>query len=55
MSSADAKSLSVLLFGAGFFRHREQGSHPAWRRAVPGTLTRVSTMLDLLFRSVFTI
>lgn len=27
---------------------------PSWRRTVLGTLTRVSTMLDLLFRSVFT-
>lgn len=54
MSIVGAKSLSVLLSDAGFFRHRELGSRPAWGRTVLGTLTRVSTMLDLLFRSVFT-
>lgn len=44
-----AQSLSVSTGLRGWSR-----GHRGWRRTTPGTLTRVSTMLDLLFRSVFT-
>lgn len=52
--SLSALLLGVFLSDAIFSRSGELGPAPRLWKKVLGTLTRVSTMLDLLLRSVFT-